>query len=314
MSIREILEVSDEMDDPRLSGERIADLLRSANAPGCEITVTSVPYEAPEDPAQSCDFVRVVIPGEAGGIAGGDAPTLGIIGRLGAQQAQPERIGYVSDADGSIVAIAAALRLLRLTAAGARLRGDVIITTHIATHVSITPREPVDFMGVPVSSERMNEFEVDERMDAILSFDTSKGNRLINNRGIAISPTAKAGYLLPVSPDLVTVLEYATGEPARTFPLAQQDITPYGNGYRHFNSIMQPTIATAAPVVGVALTARAVVPGSSTGASYEGPLLDATRFAVEVAKTFARGEIDFYDRDEHAALIAQYGELSSFQQ
>lgn len=314
MSLREILEVSDLCDDPRLSGERIAELLRSAGAPDCEITVTSVPYEAPEDTSQSCDFVKVVIRGEQGGIAGGDAPTLGLIGRLGAQQAQPERIGYVSDADGSIVAIAAALRLLRLTAAGARLRGDVIITTHIATHVSITPREPVDFMGIPVSSERMNEFEVDPRMDAILSFDTSKGNRLINNRGVAISPTAKAGYLLPVAPDLVTVLEYATGEPARTFPLALQDITPYGNGYRHFNSIMQPTIATAAPVVGVALTARAVVPGSSTGASFEGPLLDATRFAIEVAKTYGRGEVAFYDTAEHAALIAQYGELTTFQQ
>ncbi|MGO2138886.1 MAG: DUF1177 domain-containing protein [Leucobacter sp.] len=314
MSLREILEVSDQMDDPRLSGERIAELLRSAGAPGCEITVTSVPYEAPEDTSQLCDFVKVVIPGEQGKVAGGDAPTLGLVGRLGAQQAQPERIGYVSDADGSIVAIAAALRLLRLVAAGAKLRGDIIATTHIATHVSITPREPVDFMGSPVSSERMNEFEVDDRMDAILSFDTSKGNRLINHRGVAISPTVKAGYLLPVSPGLVTALEYATGEPARTFPLAQQDITPYGNGYRHFNSIMQPTIATAAPVVGVALTARAVVPGSSTGASYEGPLLDATRFAVEVAKSYTRGEIAFYDRDEHAALTAQYGELAAFQQ
>ncbi|KAM9865782.1 hypothetical protein ACIFOC_01406 [Leucobacter aridicollis] len=314
MSLREILEVSDQMDDPRLSGERIAELLRSAGAPGCEITVTGVPYEAPEDTSQLCDFVKVVIPGEQGRIAGGNAPTLGLVGRLGAQQAQPERIGYVSDADGSIVAIAAALRLLRLVAAGAKLRGDIIATTHIATHVSITPREPVDFMGTPVSSERMNEFEVDDRMDAILSFDTSKGNRLINHRGVAISPTAKAGYLLPVSPDLVTALEYATGEPARTFPLAQQDITPYGNGYRHFNSIMQPTIATAAPVVGVALTARAVVPGSSTGASYEGPLLDATRFAVEVAKSYTRGEIAFYDHDEYAALTAQYGELAAFQQ
>lgn len=313
MSIREILEVIDHLDDPRLSGERIAELLRGAEAPGCEITVTSVPYEAPEDPRHSCDFVRVVIPGAAGGISGGSAPTLGLIGRLGAQQAQPERIGYVSDADGSIVAIAAALRLLRLVAADASLPGDVIITTHIATHVTITPREPVDFMGSPVSSERMNEFEVDERMDAILSFDTSKGNRLINHRGVALSPTAKAGYLLPVAPDLLTVLEYATGEPARTFPLAQQDITPYGNGYRHFNSIMQPTIATQAPVVGVALTARAIVPGSSTGASFEGPLLDATRFAVEVAKTFGRGGIAFYDQPEHARLVAQYGELTSFQ-
>ncbi|WP_205881429.1 DUF1177 family protein [Leucobacter coleopterorum] len=154
---------------------------------------------------------------------------------------------------------------------------------------------------------------MDPRMDAILSVDTSKGNRLINHRGVALSPTAKAGYLLPVAPDLVTLLEYATGEPARTFPLAQQDITPYENGLRHFNSIMQPTVATAAPVVGVALTARATVPGSSTGASYETPLLDATRFAVEVAKQFTAEQMSFFDEEEHATLLARYGEMTPFQ-
>ncbi|WP_205881427.1 DUF1177 family protein [Leucobacter coleopterorum] len=140
------------MDDPRLDGERIAALLRGANAQDCEITIESTPYESPEDTSRVCDFLKVVIPGEHGAASGGDAPTLGIIGRLGAQQAQPGRIGFVSDADGSIVAVAAALKLLRLAGAGARLAGDVIVTTHIATHVSIIPREPVDFMGAPISS------------------------------------------------------------------------------------------------------------------------------------------------------------------
>lgn len=313
MGMREIQEITEQMDDPRLDGERIAALLRSAGASDAVIEVTTVPYEAPEDTSRTCDFVRVVLPGSRGASSGGDAPTLGIIGRLGAQQAQPDRIGYVSDADGSTVALAAALRLLRLAAAGAQLPGDVIITTHIAIHVSITPREPADFMGMPVSSATMNVHEVDAAMDAILSIDASKGNRLINHPGVAISPTAKAGYLLPVAPGLLTVLEYATGAPARTFPLALQDITPYDNGYRHFNSIMQPTVATAAPVVGVALTAAAVVPGSSTGASYEPALLEATRFVVETAKQFTAGRLAFYDVDEHASIVAQYGDLTRFQ-
>ncbi|AXR73567.1 DUF1177 domain-containing protein [Auritidibacter sp. NML130574] len=314
MSIREILEVCELMEHPGLSGQTIARLLQSVGAPDCEITIESVPYEAPEDTRHNCDFVRVLIPGRNGSQSGGEAATLGIVGRLGAQQAQPKRVGYVSDADGSIVAIASALRLLRLAVAGFRLIGDVIITTHVATHVSITPRKPVDFMGTPVSSDRMNEFEVDQGMDAILSFDASKGNQLINHRGIAISPTAKKGYLLPVAPDLLPILEYATGEPARTFPLAQQDITPYSNGLRHFNSIMQPAVATSAPVVGVALTATSVVPGSSTGASYETVLLDAVRFAVETAKQFTAGALSFYNKDEYAQLTANYGELSQFQQ
>jgi hypothetical protein len=313
MGAREIQEVSGLMDDPRLDGERIAALLRSAGAPQAEIDITSVPYEAPEDTSRMCDFVRVVLPGAQGAAAGGTAPTLGIVGRLGAQQAQPDRIGAVSDADGSTVAIAAALRLLRLAATGVQLRGDVIITTHIATHVSITPREPVDFMGMPVSSATLNRYEVDAGMDAILSIDASKGNRLINHAGVAISATAKDGYLLPVAPGLLTVLEYATGSPARTFPLAQQDITPYDNGYRHFNSIMQPTVATSAPVVGVALTAASVVPGSSTGASYEPALLEATRFVIEAAKQFTAERLSFYDADEYERLVAQYGSLTRFQ-
>lgn len=313
MGMREINEVTELMDDPQLDGERIIALLRSAGATDSRIEVTSIPYEAPEDTSHSCDFVRVVLPGERGALAGGDAPTLGIIGRLGAQQAQPERIGYVSDADGSTVAVAAALRLLRLAAAGAQLPGDIIVTTHIATQVSITPREPADFMGMPVSSETMNAHEVDSGMDAIVSIDASKGNRLINHPGVAISPTAKAGYLLPVAPGLLTILEHASGAPARTFPLALQDITPYSNGYRHFNSIMQPTVATSAPVVGVALTAASVVPGSSTGASYEPALLEATRFVVETAKQFTQGRVSFFDADEYDSLVARYGDLTRFQ-
>ncbi|PRB18585.1 DUF1177 domain-containing protein [Microbacterium sp. MYb62] len=313
MGAREIQEVTELMDDPRLDGERIAALLRSVGAARAQIAITPVPYEAPEDTSRMCDFVRVVLPGTEGTLAGGSAPTLGIVGRLGAQQAQPDRIGSVSDADGSTVAIAAALRLLRLAEAGVQLRGDVIVTTHIATHVSITPREPVDFMGMPVSSATLNEYEVDTAMDAILSIDASKGNRLINHAGVAISATAMQGYLLPVAPGLLTVLEYATGAPARTFPLAQQDITPYDNGYRHFNSIMQPTVATSAPVVGVALTAASVVPGSSTGASYEPALLEATRFVVETAKQFTEGRLSFYDADEYESLVARYGSLARFQ-
>ncbi|MGV0868977.1 DUF1177 domain-containing protein [Corynebacterium kalidii] len=314
MSLREIMEICDLMDDPGLTGERIAGLLRSPAAPGVRVDVERVSYDEPEDTSRLCDFIKVTIPGTDGASSGGDAPTLGLIGRLGAQQAQPERIGFVSDADGSIVVLAAALRLIRLAAAGGQADGDVVVTTHVATHVSITLREPVDFMGTPLASDVMNTHEVDTSMDAILSFDTSKGNRLINHRGVAISPTAQSGYLLPVANDLVTLLEYATGEPARTFPLAQQDITPYDNGLRHFNSIMQPTVATDAPVVGVALTAKAVVPGSSTGASYETALFDATRFAVQAAKQFGRGEVSFVDSVEVATLTERYGPMDRFQQ
>lgn len=64
-----------------------------------------------------------------------------------------------------------------------------------------------------------------------------------------------------------------------------QDITPYGNGLFHVNSILQPATATAARVVGVALTAEVVVPGSATGASQPVDIELAVRFCLEVAST-----------------------------
>lgn len=300
--------------DHDVNGDKVVSLLKSLNVPDAIIQSTPVKYEPPEDTSQNCDFIKVVIKGRNGKQAGGSAPTMGIVGRLGAQQAQPNRIGIVSDADGSIVALASAMKLLDLAAKGAQLEGDVIITTHVATHVSITPHDPVDFMGMPVSSDTMNKYEVDPAMDAILSVDTSKGNSIVKNRGIAISPTAKEGYLLRVAPDLVSLLELATGEPAKTFPVTTQDITPYDNGAYHFNSIMQPHVATTAPVVGLAITARSIVPGSDTGASYESELVDATVFAVEVAKQFTWQKAAFYDAKEYAFLQSKYGSLSFLQQ
>ncbi|ASD87769.1 DUF1177 domain-containing protein [Salmonella enterica] len=303
------------LDDPGINGQKVVDELTALGATDATVTTTPVCYEAPEITSQVCDFIKVVIKGRNGKSAHGEtpAPTMGIIGRLGAQQAQPARTGKVSDSDGSIVALATAMKLLDMSAKGAKPEGDVIITTHIATHVSITPHEPVDFMGMPVSSDTMNDYEVDDEMDAILSVDTSKGNSIIKHRGIAISATAKEGYILRVAPDLVKLLEYATGKPAKTFPITTQDITRYNNGLYHFNSIMQPHVATTAPVAGLAITAGAIVPGCETGASYESELTDATVFAVELAKQFTRKKAAFYDADEYQLLLARYGSMTVLQ-
>ncbi|MCT4705842.1 DUF1177 domain-containing protein [Enterobacteriaceae bacterium H11S18] len=315
MSSKFVSMVYEALDNPAVNGAAVVALLESLGAPAenVSVTSTSVNYEPPEDTTQICDFIKVVIKGKTGKKSGGSSPTMGIIGRLGAQQAQPDRMGIVSDADGSIVALASAMKLLDMSAKGARLEGDVIITTHIATHVSITPHDPVDFMGMPVSSTTMNEYEVDDDMDAILSVDTSKGNSIIKKRGIALSATAKEGYILRVAPDLVSLMELATGNPAVTFPVTTQDITPYDNGIYHFNSIMQPHVATTAPVVGLAITAKSVVPGCDTGASYESELVDATVFSVEVAKQFTWSKIAFYDEAEYQKLLDLYGSMAVLQ-
>jgi hypothetical protein len=168
-------------------------------------------------------------------------------------------------------------------------------------------------MGSPVDMEEMNANEVDPAMDAILSIDTTKGNRIINHRGVAISPTVMQGYILKPADDLLDLLEWSTGEMPWILPLATQDITPYANGLFHVNSILQPSTATGAPVVGVAITAVRPVPGCATGASREKDIEEAARFCVEVAKAFTSGACRFHDAEEFAKLKALYGSMASLQ-
>jgi hypothetical protein len=240
---------------------------------------------------------------------GEHTPTLGIIGRLGGIGARPDKIGLVSDADGAIAALAAAAKIAVMRKKGDILKGDVIVATHLCPSAPIIPHEPVDFMDSPVSLETMNKYEVDERMEAILSIDTTKGNRVINCRGFAISPTLKDGYILRVSEDLLDIMQIVTGKLPAVFPLTTQDITPYGNDVYHLNSIMQPGTATSAPVVGVAITTEVPVPGCATGANQAADIEMAVRFVVEVAKAYGEGECSFYDDNEFQELISLYGSL-----
>ena len=71
-----------------------------------------------------------------------------------------------------------------------------------------------------------------------------------------------------------------------------------------------PPTATTAPVVGVALTSEAVVPGSASGATQINDCEQAARFCVEVAKAFTREQCRFYDPDEYAVLLARYGSMA----
>jgi len=259
------------------------------------------------------DFIKITIEGKAGKKAGGTAPTLGIIGRLGGIGARPKKIGLVSDADGAIVALACALKLISIQAKGDVLKGDVIITTHICPNAPIIPHEPVPFMNSPVDMETMNQHEIDEAMDAILTIDTTKGNRVINHNGFAITPTIKEGYILPVAKDLVTIMEWTTGKRAMVVPISTQDITPYGNGLDHVNSILQPATTTNVPVVGVAITTEMPVPGCGTGVSREIDIEAAARFCLEVAKDYTEEQCLFYDKNAFERLINLYGSMAIFQ-
>ena len=219
----------------------------------------------------------------------------------------------LSDGDGAVAALACCLKLAAMAKRDDTLSGDVIIATHICPTAPTVPHQPVPFMGSPVSMATMNQFEVDVDMEAILSIDTTRGNRIANFRGFAITPTVKEGYILRPSPDLVRLMEWTTGQPARIIPITTQDITPYENGLFHMNSIMQPATATTSPVVGVALTAESAVPGCSTGASNEIDVEAAARYCIEVAKAFTQGSCSFFDPHEFERLLRLYGAMNHLQ-
>ena len=129
----------------------------------------------------------------------------------------------------------------------------------------------------------------------------------------AITPTVKEGWVLKVSDDLLDIMEITTGRLPRVCPITTQDITPYGTGIDHINSIMQPCTATDAPVLGVAITAETLVPGCATGASYANDIEEASRFVLETAKAYGKGLISFYDEEQWALITQRYGPLKHLQ-
>ena len=306
MLLRQVLELFDLLDTPAANGKKITDLLKSRGAH--EVSVETVTGDE-----GSTDCVTILIKGSDGKSSGGSTPTLGIIGRLGGLGARPSVTGFVSDGDGALAALSAGLKLAEMNANGDVLKGDIIIATHICPDAPTQEHYPVPFMGSPIDMETNNEKEVDPRMDAILSIDTTKGNKVINVNGFAISPTIKSGYILEVSDSLLDVMSRVTGKLPAVFPVAQQDITPYGNDLHHLNSILQPATATDAPVVGVAITTEQPVAGCATGASHPLDVESAARFAVEVAKGYSEGTISFYSEKEYNHLLKLYGEMKHFQ-
>ena len=306
MALKQVLEIVELLDRPDACAGIVAQLFSDHGMPGAEIAMVRTRRG-------STSFFKLLIPGYRGRSAGGSAATLGIVGYLGGVGARPEKIGLVSDADGAIAALAAGLKLSDMQRTGERLPGDVIVATHVSPSSPIIPHEPVPFMSSPVKMAVMNQHVVDPRMEAILSIDATKGNRIINTRGFAISPTVKEGYILRVSEDLLAIQHCVTGRTPSVFAISTQDITPYGNGVFHLNSILQPATATDAPVVGVAITSEAVIPGSATGANQEIDIELAARFVVEVAKSFGLGRTQFYDRAEFARLVRLYGPMRHLQ-
>ncbi|MBO5666097.1 MAG: DUF1177 family protein, partial [Firmicutes bacterium] len=242
MVLKHLLDIYELLDSPKASGQQVKEHLLKID-PEAEIYV--YPLVGPKG---HTDMIKIFIPGTRP-----DAPTLGILGRLGGLGARPERIGFVSDGDGALAALTVAAKLLDMRVKGDVLEGNILISTHICPDAPVRPHHPVPFMDSPVETYQVNQEEVSDALDAILSVDTTKGNRIMNHRGIAITPTVKEGYLLPVSDDLMDIMEITTGKLPQVLALSTYDITPYGNELYHLNSILQPSTASKAPTVGVAI-------------------------------------------------------------
>lgn len=306
MLLKQVLEVYDLVDRADASGELVKKYMENLGAKNVKVKTI-------KGDKGKTDFIKITIEGTKGKSKGGNAPTLGVLGRLGGLGARPTMIGFVSDGDGAVSALALAAKLLDMQNKGDFLEGDVVVGTHICPDAPTQPHEPVPFMGSPVNMVQVNEAEVDGELDAILSCDTTKGNRIINNRGFAISPTVKEGYILKVSNDLLDIMQTTTGQLPKVFAITTQDITPYGNDLYHLNSILQPSTATNAPVVGVAITTEMPVAGSATGASHFDDIESSARFMLEVAKNFGRGKCSFYDEKEYGKILAKYGKMNHIQ-
>ncbi len=307
MLYKQIIELFEILDDSKADGAAVERYLRSVKE-DADVQV----YPLYGDKGKT-DVVKICVHGSNGKRNGGSAPTLGVIGRLGGLGARPERIGFVSDGDGALTVLAAAAKLLSMQEKGDQLPGDVVIVTHVCADAPTEPHEPVDFMDSPVSMEQCNEEEITDDMDAILTVDTTKGNRVINHKGFAISPTVKEGYILKISDDLLDLMEITTGKMPFVFPITTQDITPYGNDLYHLNSVLQPATATNVPVVGVAITTETAVPGCGTGATHGEDIDMTARFILETAKNFGRGQCKFYDEEEFRHLVELYGSMHRLQ-
>lgn len=306
MALKQVLEMYDLLDSAIITGNTVADFLKDRDAKHVDVTTI-------EGEKGLTDFIKILIPGTQGKSRGGTCRTLGIIGRLGGIGARPDHIGLVSDGDGAVTALASALKLVEMHSKGDRLPGDVIIGTHICPDAPVIPHKPVDFMNSPVDMQTMNRHEIDPQMDAILSIDTTKGNRILNVKGFAISAPVKEGYILRISDDLVRIMEITSGKPAVILPITMQDIIPYGNDIYHINSIMQPSVATDVPVVGIAITTATTVPGCASGASHVIDIEVAVRFCIESAKEFGAETCQFYDENEFQRLVQLYGSMKHLQ-
>lgn len=131
MLFKQLIEAFDIIDSKNVNGNSVASYLKSIKQ---DADIQVYPLVGPKG---STDMLKIRIPGLHGKTSGGDAPTIGLLGRLGGLGARPERIGYVSDGDGALVAIALAAKLLDM-----QNKGDFWKVTYSFLHIFVRMHRP----------------------------------------------------------------------------------------------------------------------------------------------------------------------------
>jgi Protein of unknown function (DUF1177) len=299
--LKEVMDVIEVLDNPKAGAAEFNALLPKDV---CEMSVSHF-----SGPLGETEFVAYKFKGREGRASGGNARTIGIIGSLGAMRLPGNYPGLNSDADGGLVALSCALRLGRMWTKNQVLKGDVIVTTHICQAGHPEPHDPVPFVMPPLEVDEEYRRLTDPAMEAILTPETCKGNRIFNQTGFAITPPVKEGYILRPHVSLLHTMEMVTSLPARVFPINMQDITPYGNDIHHVCGMMLPGQFTSAPVVGVPITAQQQVLAASTNVYQHMILESAGRYCIEIATAYGNGDCQFYYEDDFQGLVKRYGAM-----
>ena len=114
MLFKQLIEAFDIIDSKNVNGNSVASYLKSIKQ---DADIQVYPLVGPKG---STDMLKIRIPGLHGKTSGGDAPTIGLLGRLGGLGARPERIGYVSDGDGALVVEGVSLAVLHRSGVGSQ--------------------------------------------------------------------------------------------------------------------------------------------------------------------------------------------------
>lgn len=303
--LRDVIDTIDFLDNSSNSAEAFAEFL-----PDGPHAVEITPFESD---LGTTDFIKILFPGSAGKSAGGDAPTTGIIGSNGGLRLPGPYPGLASDADGCIVGLTAALRLARMHTRGQQLAGDVLVSTHICQKARPVPHDPYPFVMSPLPSSEKHPRLVDTRMDAMLTPETCKGNKMVSHLGFAVTPPVREGIIMRPHASILHIVEMVTGKAPVVFPITMQDVTPYELGVHHICGMVLPSIFSAAPVIGVPLVTEIETHPSATGVQQPTVLETAARFCLEVATSFGNGDCEFYYPGDFEGMVSTFKGLRGWQ-